>query len=138
MNVPDRTRFSIPRERLRMTVPRRRRVSLLMAAVMPFAAVVTVGAGQANAQATAASTTTTVPATTTELAGGGSTSTYALPDGQVMVVNTPPAGFDPATASNAALHEYGFPSAPSSGSAHGWQHTERCLHSRPNRLKRAN
>jgi hypothetical protein len=65
---------------------------------------------------------TTVTATIAPLPGGGSSSTYALPDGQTMVIDTPPTSFSPANASAAALQEYGFPGRPSGGDAlTAWQ-----------------
>jgi hypothetical protein len=43
---------------------------------------------------------------------GGQVDTYALPDGTQLVTATPPASFDPLTASDQSLSEYGFPVEP--------------------------
>ncbi|MBV9605270.1 MAG: hypothetical protein JO027_09190 [Solirubrobacterales bacterium] len=52
---------------------------------------------------------TSVSAVTSALPGGGSETAYTLPGGQgVTTLYSPPAGFDPATASSAQLEEYGF------------------------------
>lgn len=54
----------------------------------------------------------TVSPTVSNRSDGGRQTTYRLPDGEQMVVTTPPAGFDPLAASNRALMEYGFPTRP--------------------------
>jgi hypothetical protein len=45
-------------------------------------------------------------------ADGGEVASYSLPDGTSLVTATPPANFDPTTASSRTLAEYGFPSEP--------------------------
>jgi hypothetical protein len=56
------------------------------------------------------------------LAGGGHSYDYAV-DGMRVRFYTPPAGFNPGTASNARLQEYGFPPRPAKGSSSyvNWQ-----------------
>ena len=49
----------------------------------------------------------------TNLPDGGLQTSYHLPDGQSIIVNTPPRGFDPLTASNSRLQEFNFPVRPS-------------------------
>jgi hypothetical protein len=44
---------------------------------------------------------------------GATRTTYNLPDGSVMVTINPPASFNPLTAGDSALNEYGFPLASS-------------------------
>lgn len=59
---------------------------------------------------------TSTSAVVTPLAGGGSKTEYTMPDGQgVTTLYSPPAGFDPVTATPAQLTEYGFPTPPASG-----------------------
>lgn len=59
----------------------------------------------------------TFPRTGTEsLAGGGTSYDYTV-DGMQVQFYVPPAGFDPATASDAQLDEYGFPPRPAAGSS---------------------
>jgi hypothetical protein len=58
------------------------------------------------------SLTITVYPVDTPLPNGGLETTYALPDGEVIVVKTPPPGFDPLTATDAELTEFGFPLPP--------------------------
>lgn len=53
----------------------------------------------------------------THLSGGTVKTTYQLPDGQALTSTTPPVGFDPLVASDAALQEYGFPERPTDPSA---------------------
>lgn len=90
--------------------------------VLLVLAVTALGAGGLCAQASADTGMTTVRATVTPISGGGSSSTYALPGGQTMVIDTPPTSFSPASASSAALQKYGFPARPASGSARtDWQ-----------------
>jgi hypothetical protein len=50
------------------------------------------------------------------MAGGGSVSTYKM-NKMLVKTYTPPAGFRPATASNARLAEYGFPTRPANRKA---------------------
>jgi YD repeat-containing protein len=61
---------------------------------------------------TQGSTVVTVVATTTNLPDGGTESDYAFSDGWTLSVPTPPAGFDPLTASASQLDEYDFPARP--------------------------
>jgi hypothetical protein len=46
---------------------------------------------------------------------GAARTTYALPDGETITDTTPPPNFDPLTASDAALQQYGFPLPPADG-----------------------
>ncbi len=55
-------------------------------------------------------------ASVTTLPGGGTQTTYATPDGPTSEI-TPPANFDPATASPAQLAEYGIPPEPPASNA---------------------
>lgn len=64
------------------------------------------------------SLTITIWPVVTSLPDGGIVTTYAFPDGEVMTVPTPPPGFDPLTATDAQLTEYGFPLPPSEASDH--------------------
>jgi hypothetical protein len=48
----------------------------------------------------------------TTMADGSTQSTYALPNGEVETIMTPPPGFEPPTASNSQLVELGFPPRP--------------------------
>ena len=58
------------------------------------------------------STSITLNADTAALPDGGTISTYTFPNGSVLTVPTPPAGFDPLTASDAELALYDFPARP--------------------------
>ena len=58
-----------------------------------------------------------VNATVVSLSDGGSQYLYALPNGSVMVVPTPPAAFSPLLATAAQLAEYDFPPRPSDATA---------------------
>jgi hypothetical protein len=67
--------------------------------------------------ATGAPQTTVVDATTTSLSGGGEEADFSLPGGITMSVPTPPADFNPLTASAAQLAEFDFPPRPTDPSA---------------------
>jgi len=65
-----------------------------------------------NLASTQGSSTTQVTAGVTSLPGGGELSTYLLPDSSEMSVPTPPANFDPLSATPAQLEEYALPPRP--------------------------
>lgn len=58
------------------------------------------------------SSTTSVAPVSVSLGDGSTETTYTLPGGTVITSVTPPPGFDPLTATDASLTEYGFPLAP--------------------------
>jgi len=69
-----------------------------------------------------AETTTWVDPLTTVLPDRSTETTYQLPDGSVLTSVTPPAGFDPLTADNSQLTQYGFPLPPSeAGELDAWK-----------------
>jgi hypothetical protein len=57
--------------------------------------------------------TNSTPETTEPTAGGGQVETYQTREGTTISLTVPPAGFNPATASDTELAEYGFPARPS-------------------------
>lgn len=77
-------------------------VGLLMMVVQPAASF---GAG--------GSLTIAIEPVVTSIPGGGIQTVYALPNGEVITTTTPPATFDPLTATDAQLTEFGFPLPPS-------------------------
>jgi len=69
-------------------------------------------AGSGGAGATSAATMATVTPSVTTQPDGATVTTFTLPNGEVITDVTPPAGFDPLTASTSQLAEFGFPLAP--------------------------
>lgn len=57
--------------------------------------------------------TTTIEPVVTGRPDGSIVTTYKLPDGELLTSTTPPPGFDPLTAPDTLLAEYGFPARPS-------------------------
>ena len=79
-------------------------------------------AGTPSTAGDAGGPTVTVQPVTTHLSDGSIKAVYALPDGETITDITPPASFNPLTASEAQLKKYGFPVRPSSASAaRAWQ-----------------
>jgi hypothetical protein len=63
-------------------------------------------------QAQSSTSTTYVQPDVTSRSDGGESTSYALPNGQEIVTVTPPTDFNPLTASDETLAEYGFPTKP--------------------------
>jgi hypothetical protein len=79
-------------------------------------------AGTPSTAGDAGDPTVTVQPVTTHLTDGSINTVYALPNGETITDITPPASFNPLTASDAQLKKYGFPVRPSSASAaQAWQ-----------------
>lgn len=69
-------------------------------------------AGSEDAPTAGVDVTTLVTPVTTYFADGSADTKAVLPDGTVMDIPTPPAGFDPLTADDLTLAKYDFPARP--------------------------
>lgn len=93
------------------------RAKFARAVIVTVVAGATIPVSIAFSTAARADESVTVQPIVTSLPDGGTQSTYDMPDGTVMTTNTPPAGFDPLTASAEQLSEYNFPAEPSDPAA---------------------
>lgn len=92
-------------------------VSAVSAAGLAAIASVWLSTGPSSASTGDDSHVVTILPAVSDLSAGGKVATYGMPDGEDMVVPTPPAGFDPLAATDAELAEYDFPARPASTSA---------------------